>query len=66
MYLRNPAGLGSLVGCVICITLIWSIASSATRGEADADLASVGPSDDSTADLYGTPELYVGVTPSSA
>jgi signal peptidase len=41
MYLRNPAGLGSLIGCVVCITLIWSIANSATRSEADADVTEV-------------------------
>lgn len=30
MYLRNPAGVGSLIGCVVCIALIWSIANSAS------------------------------------
>jgi len=33
VYLRNPAGLGSLAGCLICITLIWSIANSTTKAE---------------------------------
>jgi signal peptidase len=66
VYLRNPAGIGSLIGGVICLTLIWSMANSATRSEADADVAYVKLPDDFEADLHGTPELPVGRSPSLA
>jgi signal peptidase I len=66
MYFKNPAGVGSLVGCVICTSLIWSIANSATKREADADANDVRLPEDSTADRYGAHELPVELSPALA
>ena len=54
----SPSGCSPVpIGGVICLTLIWSIAGSATTSEADADVADLRLPDDSAADLYRTPEL---------
>ena len=57
VYLRNPAGFGSVLGSVLCITLIWSIANSVMKDDAAGGPTAVMVDDDSAADLYATPEL---------